>query len=619
MVRPLLLTTLLLSFGLRSYGQNCLDLYQLERMLLSSVSYEEVDSFLRENSYYTRSSGSSTLILETDSISTVYYKNSYYGSSAAIYNRVGTTSRIVVYDNSDCSYEIQRKLLDERYALVKDDEIKTYRKGNTTAMVYPDGTLVLYGKSIGDFRTANQKQREKRQAILARLEAQFVTTIETYRAKLLNYRIYSDTSNYSRLYYQFESAVNQPYKSREEFVSVSNDILKSWKMKLTNEVNLKIANLQFAQATEALKSSNYPESESINDLYNLILNKKLTHELSVLEQSLKDAVSAKKYVQQIELAGKIIAHPKVSISQKSFAEQTRSKAQETLQLIAKRQSTTVVYWNHFPEKKAQVEQLLEEYLLTKLERRKKGEFFFSMRVDYDTSGVRSTLFELSTEDTELKTAINQILSPVILSNLYFKSSDTLYFKSSWSTDRHIAERKFKGTVYSNFSAWNSDISNLINNSPSKFGTFKFDVHQVSVNGSPYSSIEFVKHRVGNSMLSNVVKSLIVPGLGRRSVNYGKPNKKLQEILLIGGGAFGAELYSRGTMSAYNQNPSRSDLFEEAQLWHRISLGIAAIGAVDYINEQFYVLIKSFKNLSDSRQTNKVLKDWKKSNITLGKK
>jgi hypothetical protein len=477
----------------------------------------------------------------------------------------------------------------------------------------------MYGKPIEDFRLANQKQREKRRAILARLEAEFVATIETYRTKLLNYRIYSDTSNYSRLYYQFESAVNQQYKSREEFVSVSNDILKSWKMKLTNEVNLKIANLQFAQASEALKSSNYPESESINDLYNLILNKKLTHELSVLEQSLKDAVSVKKYAQQIELAGQIIAHPKVSFSQKSFAEQTRSKAQETLQLIAKRQSTTVVYWNHFPEKKIQVERLLEDYLLTKLERRKKGEFFFSMRVDYDTSGARSNLFELSTEDTELKTAINQILTPVILSNLYFKSSDTLYFKSSWSTDRHIAERKFKGTVYSNFSAWNSDISNLINNSPSKFGTFKFDVHQVSVNGSPYSSIEFVKHRVGNSMLSNVVKSLVVPGLGRRAVNYGKPNKKLQEILLIGGGAVGAELYSRGTMSAYNQNPSRSDLFEEAQLWHRVSLGIAAIGAVDYINEQFYVLIKSFKNLSDSRKTNKVLKDWKKSNITLGKK
>jgi hypothetical protein len=121
------------------------------------------------------------------------------------------------------------------------------------------------------------------------------------------------------------------------------------------------------------------------------------------------------------------------------------------------------------------------------------------------------------------------------------------------------------------------------------------------------------------VLSNVVKSLVVPGLGRRAVNYGKPNKKLQEILLIGGGAVGAELYSRGIMSTYSQNPSRADLYEDALLWHRISLGFAAIGAVDYINEQFYVLVKSYKNLSDSRKTNKALKDWKKSNITLGKK
>jgi hypothetical protein len=610
---------MIFGISLNSFGQSCLDLYQLERMLQSSVSYADVDGFLRENSYYTKSSGSSTLVLEEDSLSTVYYKNSNYGSSAAIHNRVGTTSRIVVYYNTDCLYLIQAKLSEERYVLLKDEGIKTYRKDNNTVLTYPDGTLVMYGKGIEDFRLANQKQREKRQALLARLEAQFGATVETYRTKLLNYRINSDTSNYSRLYYQFNSAVDQQYKTRDEFVSVSTDILKSWKIKLTNEVNLQIANIQFAQAVDAVKNSNFPDSESIEELLEIILDKKHRHELSVLEQSLKDAVSVKNYAQQIDLAGQIIAHPKVLIAQKSFAEQTRSTAKETLQLIAKRQSTRIAYWDHFPEKKTKVERLLEEYLLTKLERRKKGEFFFSMRVNYDTSGVRSTHFELSSEDAELKTVINEMLTPVVLSNLYFRSSDTLYFKSSWSTDRHIAERKFKGTVYSNFSTWNSDISNLISNSPSKFGTFKFDLRQVSVNGAPYSSIEFAKHRVGNSVLSNVVKSLVVPGLGRRAVNYGKPNKKLQEILLIGGGAVGAELYSRGIMSTYSQNPSRADLYEDALLWHRISLGFAAIGAVDYINEQFYVLVKSYKNLSDSRKTNKALKDWKKSNITLGKK
>jgi TonB family protein len=614
MVRPLLLTTLLLSFGLRSYGQNCLDLYQLERMLLSSVSYEEVDSFLRENSYYTRSSGSSTLILETDSISTVYYKNSYYGSSAAIYNRVGTTSRIVVYDNSDCSYEIQRKLLDERYELVKNDEIKTYRKGSTTLMVYPDGTVVLYGKSISDFRTANQKQRVKRQEILARLEAQFVRTIETYRAKLLNYRVNSDTANYARLYSQFNGAVSEAYKTREEFASVADDILNSWKVKLTKEVNLQIANNQFAQALDVVSKSAFPDPESTEELIELIIDNRLRHELALLVQALQDAVTEKNYTKQIDLAAQIVEHPKVSIGQKTSAERTSSKAKETLQLIAKRKSSTITYWQHYPEKKAQVERILHEYLLTKVERKKRGEFVFAMRVSYDTSGVRTTRYTLESEDEELKSAINSLLTPVAISNLYFKATDTLYFNSSWSTDRHVAIRTFKGTEYSNFSTWNSDISNLISNSTSQYGTFKFDVHQLTVNGSPYSSIEFVKHRVGKSVLSNLVKSLVVPGLGRRAANYGKPNKKFQEILLIGGTAVGAELYSQGIMATYNQNPTRSDLFDEAQLWHRISLGAAAIGAVDYLNEQFYVLIKSFRNLTDSRKTNQELKIWSKSNF-----
>lgn len=584
-------------------------------MLLSSVSYEDVDGFLRENSYYTRSSGSSTLILEEDSISTVYYKNSsYYGSYASIHNRVGTTSRIVVYYNTDCSYGFRQKLNDEGYVLIKDEGIKTYRKGNNSLLVYPDGTVALYSKSIGDYRLANQKQREKRRALLARLESQFVTTIETYRTKLLSYRMNMDTANYSRLYYKFNGAVKESYKTRDEFESVSNDILNAWKEQLTKNANLQIASLQFAQALDAVNKSGFPDLESLEEIVDIIIDKRLRHELSVLEQSLKDAVSAKNYTQQIELAAQLIAHPKASVVQKSSAEKTSAKAKETLQLMAKRKSSTISYWQHFPEKKAQVERILKEYLLTKVDGKKRGEFIFAMRINYDTSGVSTTRYTLESDDKELKSAINSLLTPVVISNLNFKSTDSLYFNSSWSTDRHVAVRSFKGTEYSNFSIWNSDISNAISNSTSKYGTFKFDVHQVNINGTPYSSIEFVKHRVGKSVFSNFVKSLVVPGLGRRAANYGKPNKKLQEILLFAGTAVGAELYSQEILSNYNQNPTRSDLFDEAQLWHRISLGAAAIGAVDYINEQFYVLIKSFKNLSDSKKTNLELKTWSKSNL-----
>jgi hypothetical protein len=617
MFRLLIIVLFFFGIGLHSFGQNCLDLYQLERMLLSSVSYEDVDSFLRENSYYNRSSSSTKLILEEDSISTVYYKNSsYYGTYAAIHNQVGTTSRIVVYYNSDCSIGFQQKLSDERYLLIKDDGIRTYRKGNNTLLIYPDGTVVLYGKSIGDYRLKNQKQREKRQALMARLEAQYVTTIETYRTKLLSNRVNMDTANYSRLYYQFNGAVSEPFQTREEFVSVSTAILNAWKVKLTKDVNLLIANLQFEQALDLVNKSAFPESESLEDLVDVILEKRLNHELSVLEQSLKDAVSAKNYVRQIELVTQLVAHPKVSVGQKSYAERTSAKAKETLHLIAKRKSTTISYWQHFPEKKDQVERILIEYLRTKVESKKRGEFVFAMRVDYDTSGLQTTRYTLNADDEELKSAIGGLLTPVLLSDFYFKSKDTLYFNSFWSTERHVAVRSFKGTEYSKFSTWNGDINNVISNSTSKYGTFKFDVHQVTVNGSPYSSIEFVRHRVGKTVLSNFIKSLVVPGLGRRAVNYGKPNKKFQEIVLVGGIAVGAELYSQRIITAYNQDPTRSDLYDDAQLLHRISLVSAAIGAIDYVNEQFYVLVKSFKNLSDSKKTNRELKTWSKSNLSL---
>ena len=613
MIRSFALIVLIFGVGLNSFGQNCLDLFQLERMLLSSVSYKEVDGFLQENSYYTASKGSSTIMLEGDSVSTVYFKNAYNNNYASIHNRVGTTSRIVVYKNTDCLPQIQQKLNDERYVLIKNEGNKTYRKGNNTVLTYPDGTLVLYGKEIADFRLATQKQREKRQALLARLEVEFDATVELYKTKLVNYKINPDSSNYRRLYYKFNYAVSEQFKTRVEYVSLSTDIINLWKVKLTNEVNVHIANFQFAQALDAVNNSTYPYFENISELLNLIVDKRLHHELSVMEESLKEAVLVKNYPQQIDLAAKIIAHPKVSMVQKSYAEKASLNAKETMQLIAKRKTSTISYWQHFPDKKVKVERLLQKYLLTKVERQKKGEFVFALRVDFDTAGVGATKFAFSSEDDELKSAINNLLTPVVMSNLYFRATDTIYFYSTWSTDRHVAVRKYQGTNYSNLSLWNSDINNLITNSTSKYGTFKFDVHQVTVNGIPYSSIEFVKHRVGKSVLSNVVKSLVVPGLGRRAANYGRPNKKLQEVLIIGGAAVGAELLSQGYMSQYNNQGGTS--FDEAQNWHRTSLVAAAILAVDYINEQFYVLIKSFSNLSYSRKTNNELKFWTKSDMT----
>ena len=207
-----------------------------------------------------------------------------------------------------------------------------------------------------------------------------------------------------------------------------------------------------------------------------------------------------------------------------------------------------------------------------------------------------------------------MLTPLVLSKFYFKATDSISFSASWSTDRLVSVSSYKGITHSNFNSWNNEINSLISRSTSKYGAFKFDILEITINGRQYSSIQFVNHRVGSSVLSNFVKSLIIPGLGRRATNYGQPNKKFQEILLFGLTAFGAEFYSQNILGTYNQDPTNIELFEEAQSWHRISLSCAAIGAFDYISEQFYVLFKSFRNLSDSRKTNQELKTWSKNNL-----
>lgn len=614
MHKRLLFAATLLAIGTASFGQNCVEINQLERMLISSISFEEIEGFLKQNSYYQRSSNSSTLVLEKDSISTTYFKNSNYRSYVTIHVPIGNTSRIVEYYNDKCINSLILKLHEENYVLINDVEIKTYRKGNKTILYYPNGTLVLYGKSTNEFRSASQKRRENRQARLAQLESQFVKIIETYQSKLLNHRLNSDAADYSQLFNNLNDEIIEGFKTRNEFLALKNDILNSWKVKLSNEVNIKIKALEFGLALDIVSQSGYPNTESVEEIVNLIVDKRLSHELGVLEQSLKDALSVQNYERQVQVTAQIITHPMVSAVQKSQAEKIRAKALETQQLLSKRRSSTLSYWQNYPKKKTQVEKILQEYVLSKAKRTRQGEFSFSMSVQFDTLGVNRTRYYLEPEDKNLTSVVNEVLTPLVLSKLYFKASDSISFSASWSKDRLVSVSSYKGITHSNFNSWNNEISSLISRSTSKYGAYKFDILEITINGRQYSSIQFVNHRVGSSVLSNFVKSLIIPGLGRRATNYGQPNKKFQEILVFGITAFGAEFYSQNILRTYNQDPTNIELFEEAQSWHRISLSCAAIGAFDYISEQFYVLFKSFRNLSDSRKTNQELKTWSKNNL-----
>lgn len=614
MHKRLLFAATLLAIGTASFGQNCVEINQLERMLISSISFEEIEGFLKQNSYYQRSSNSSTLVLEKDSISTTYFKNSNYRSYVTIHVPIGNTSRIVEYYNDKCINSLILKLHEENYVLINDVEIKTYRKGNKTILYYPNGTLVLYGKSTNEYRSASQKRRENRQARLAQLESQFVKIIETYQSKLLNHRLNSDAADYSQLFNNLNDEIIEGFKTRNEFLALKNDILNSWKVKLSNEVNIKIKALEFGLALDIVSQSGYPNTESVEEIVNLIVDKRLSHELGVLEQSLKDALSVQNYERQVQVTAQIITHPMVSAVQKSQAEKIRAKALETQQLLSKRRSSTLSYWQNYPKKKTQVEKILQEYVLSKAKRTRQGEFSFSMSVQFDTLGVNRTRYYLEPEDKNLTSVVNEVLTPLVLSKLYFKASDSISFSASWSKDRLVSVSSYKGITHSNFNSWNNEISSLISRSTSKYGAYKFDILEITINGRQYSSIQFVNHRVGSSVLSNFVKSLIIPGLGRRATNYGQPNKKFQEILVFGITAFGAEFYSQNILRTYNQDPTNIELFEEAQSWHRISLSCAAIGAFDYISEQFYVLFKSFRNLSDSRKTNQELKTWSKNNL-----
>ena len=600
-------------------GQSCLDVYQLERMLGRTTSYSDINNFLVENDYDIHAAGSTTIVLDEDSIKTSYFRNSNYGSFVSVHNKLGSTHRIIEYRNSDCSYLITSSLVENNYTLISDNGIQEFRNGSTHVMIYPDGLVVFYGKEIADLRLSAKKLRAQKLAVKARIEAEFIASVNLYKAKLEIYRNRPDSSDYYQLLSKFNGAVREDFKSRGEFVTVRSDLLSLWRIHLDKQVDLLVNEDLFDQALSLINSSSYPILSIKEDLTNVVIDKRLRHEIANLFVMLGDAQENKNYAGQIEISNQIIAHPRATADQVINASQVNKKALESLQFISKRKGDPLAYWEQARQIKVQVEQVLHEHLLNNLSKRSKGNFDFSMRIIFDTLGVNNSMYNLSSEDRELKSTIDKLLKPVILSGLYFSAADTLFISSSWYTERLKVKSNYRGIDFSKSNIWNDDIRTLISNSPSKCGIFNFKIQQVTVNGMSNSRVSYVDHRVGSSVISNLVKSVILPGWGRRRVNFGKPNKKFGEIMLIGSSAFGAEFYAQSLLSAYERDPSRDDLFADAEMWHRISLGLAAVGALDYLNEQGFVLIKSFRNIGASRRTDKMNKNWTRTNIMIGKR
>jgi hypothetical protein len=520
-------------------GQSCLDVYQLERMLSRTTSYIDVNNFLVQNDYDIHAAGSTTIVLDEDSIKTSYFRNSNYGSFVSVHNMLGSTHRIIEYRNNDCSYLIRSSLVENNYTLISDNGIQEFRNGSKYVMIYPDGLVVFYGKEIADLRLSSKKLRAQRLAVKARIEADFIASVNSFKAKLEIYRNWPDSSDYYQLLSKFNAAVREDFKSREEFVAVRTDLLSLWRVHLDKQVDLLVNKDLFDQALSLINSSSYPILSIKEDLTNFVVDKRLRHELANLFVMLGDAQENKNYAGQIEISNQIIAHPRATADQVINASQVSKTASEILQLISKRKGDPLAYWDQARQIKVQVEQVLHEHLLRNLSNRSKGNFDFAMRIIFDTLGVNNSLYNLSSEDRELKSTIDKLLKPVILSGLYFSATDTLFISSSWHTERVKVKSNFRGIDFSKSNLWNDDIRILIANSPSKYGIFNFKFQQVTINGLSNSRVSFVDHRVGSSVISNLVKSMILPGWGRRRVDFGKPNKKFGEIVIIGSSAFGA--------------------------------------------------------------------------------
>jgi len=142
----------------------------------------------------------------------------------------------------------------------------------------------------------------------------------------------------------------------------------------------------------------------------------------------------------------------------------------------------------------------------------------------------------------------------------------------------------------------SEINNLLSNTPK--GKFKVQIHQQKINNNDFSDNKIIGYNhIGGP--SNAFLSLIVPGLGNKSVSSNRSGLSIALITygLIGAG-IGSKFYSISEYDKYHKATIQSDMdkyYNNANYANYAFYGLVATGVSIWMYDIFKVAQVGFKN------------------------
>ena len=222
--------------------------------------------------------------------------------------------------------------------------------------------------------------------------------------------------------------------------------------------------------------------------------------------------------------------------------------------------------------------LIEKHLINYISPIKSGNLSIHIHYNFDTLGLNKSSFTIDGAYAGKYKPSFDILSTQFKMIAPVKSG---YFVNA-STQNHYQI------------SWNTSNANESKNT--------------QVNGDSFYNLQVKSYRA-NDGPTNVIYSMIVPGLGTKRVTFGeKGTGRMISFFISGALAYGAKYYSNKQYDLYLNSLNNESLYEKANSANKVFITLLGLTSTIYIYDFFFVIRQGFKNMKKSKLINSQIQE-----------
>ncbi len=543
-------------------------------------------------------------------------KSSYYdGGDIILYNSDNKPNIVIYQTNNMCFNEILASFSSaQRKTSIDDDKLVTIIKENSISIEFREYkndysnkkySIIIYNSAALVKEISVLKEKEE---ALKREEIEKKRKFDEFVSE--GDLLYS-SNNFSaaRMKYVLARDIEENNVVLNKIDLCDKAICESIVLRgdsLFNNGSYELSLNQYLDAKNCDKST-----AELNDKIKITRQKILDSKINSIKLLADSYFESKNYDLAIEKYNEIIQLDKSN----SNASERINQINSLKRILEKRSNILFSYKTTNNIDFIRFKSLLLEEANSNIRNYEEGYVKLNYSISFDTSGYNtSTVNDLSSSISDYSSKFSSIISKSNLSpssegGYFLASQEEIGFNLKWQSSREVVKSTSKGIFSKDENLDLSTMESFINNQSMKYGRFTFDVKRSDLNGKTFSNINLVKYKTTGPEAAFL--SMLMPGMGTLKVTYGKKGwGRFTSFILSTGLAIGSKYYADLQYKNYLTSTNQLDIdryYNSANQSYKTSLIAGGIAATIYIYDILWVISKGSKNLRESKQLRKQLR------------